>query len=309
VLGPVLEGFIPDADVALLYSTDTKRAYEFYPPLPTADGRPDRQAYLTIFDRFFRAAFERGAQARIVHLEQLLECDPAAFAARHPVLVVPSLYVASDAALDALVAYAEAGGHLVVGIRTGYGDELARARAEVAPARIGRAAGVRYDEYSTLDAPVPLDAEPLALSDGGEATGWADALEVDEAEVLARYAGGIYAGRAAITTRRVGAGRISYVGTLPSLAAATALLRWAAPRAVADGWASDATVTVTSGSSEAGRVWFVSNWGPDAAAATTPVALDDADASIAAGTRIVLGPWTVRVLVERPAPEDGDGTP
>ncbi len=308
-LGPELAGFEPDADVALLYSTDTKRTFEFYPPLATETGAPDRHSYLRIFDRFFRAAFERGAQARIVHVEQLLAEGAAAFAAQHPTLVVPSLYVASDAVLEALVAFAEAGGHLVAGPRTGYGDELARARAEVAPSRIGPAAGIRYDEYSTLDAPVGLEGEILALPDGGEATGWADALEIDGADVLARYSGGIYAGRAAVTTRRVGAGRITYVGTLPGLDTATALLRWAVPAASADGWISDPTVTVTSGTSAFGRVWFVSNWGPDAAATTTPAELDDAGASIAAGTRIVLEPWAVRVLVERPAAEDGGGTP
>lgn len=302
-IGPELAGFVPDADVAFLYSTDTKRSYEFYPPLATASGEPDRRSYLTIFDRFYRAAFERGAQARIVHVAQLLGTDAAEAAAQFPTLVVPSLYVASDQQLDALTAYADAGGHLVVGIRTGYGDELARARAEVAPARIGEAAGIRYDEFSTLDAPVGLVGEILALPTGGEATAWADGLEIDGADVLARYTGGIYAGGAAITTRTAGAGRITYVGTLPGLDTATELLRWAVPAAAADAWESDPTVTITSGTSEAGRVWFVSNWSPDAASATTPVDLDDAGASVGAGTRIVLEPWAVYVLVERPVPD------
>ena len=52
---------------------------------------------------------------------------------QHPVLVVPGLYVAEDATLDWLKAYAHAGGHLVLGPRTGYGDDEARARADVQP--------------------------------------------------------------------------------------------------------------------------------------------------------------------------------
>jgi beta-galactosidase len=308
-LGPRLEGFVPDADVALLYSLDTKWSYEFYPPLATADGGPDRHSYLAVFDRYYRAAFERGAQSRIVHVEQFVEQDAIAAVAAYGTLIVPSLYVASDRALDALVAYAEAGGHLIVGIRTGYGDELARARAEVAPARIGGPAGVHYDEYSTLDSPVALRADAIDLGDDAYATAWADRLEIDDAEVLARYAAGIYAGEAAMTTREVGAGRITYVGTVPSLSGGTALLRWAVPRAVADAWHVDATVTVTSGSSRAGHVWFVSNWSPDAASATSSVDLIDADGRpISAGTPIVLDPWAVFVLVERPVSHDGDGT-
>ena len=70
--------------------------------------------------------------------------------------------------LDALVRYAEAGGHLVVGIRTGYGDQLARARPERAPGRLAAAAGVWYDEYSTLDVPVGIDGTTFG---GGQAEG------------------------------------------------------------------------------------------------------------------------------------------
>ena len=69
-LGPQLEGFTPDADVALLYSIDTKHSFEFYPPLADAEGGPDRASYLRIFDRYYRAAFEAGVQSRIVHADQ-----------------------------------------------------------------------------------------------------------------------------------------------------------------------------------------------------------------------------------------------
>ena len=60
------------------------------------------------------------------------------------------LFVATDADLDLLRDYAAAGGHLVIGIRTGYGDEEARARVAVAPDGCTTAAGVRYEEFSNL---------------------------------------------------------------------------------------------------------------------------------------------------------------
>ena len=62
-------------------------------------------------------------------------------------------------------------------------------------------------------------------------------------------------------------------------------------------WQSDATVTVTSGSSTVGRVWFVSNWSPEPATAHPPQRLG--------GTPIVLEPWDVTVLVEQRDPESG----
>lgn len=293
-LGPQLEGFTPDADVALLYSVDTKHSFEFYPPLADAEGGPDRASYLRIFDRYYRAAFEAGVQSRIVHADQFQQRDAADFVAEFPTLVVPTLYIADDDMLDALVRYAEAGGHLVVGIRTGYGDQLARARPERAPGRLADAAGVWYDEYSTFDAPVGIDGSTFG---GGQAEGWADALVADGAEVLAEYTSGIYAGSPAVTSRQHRAGRVTYVGTLPDLALATSILRWAVPITSVSQWQLDATVTVTSGSSTAGRVWFISNWSPDPATAHPPQRLG--------GAPIVLEPWDVTVLVEQRDPESG----
>jgi beta-galactosidase len=225
------------------------------------------------------------------------------------VLVVPTLYIASDAELDALVAYAEAGGHLVVGIRTGYGDQLARARTEPAPARIGGPAGIRYDEYSTLDAPAGVQSDVLDLPEIAAGTGWADGLEVDGADVLATYQSGIYRGRPAVTSRAVGAGRISYVGTVPNRELAAAIVTWAVPAPLADGWVRDATVTLASGLAISGRVWFVSNWSPEAASVTPAIDLRDGDTVVAGGSPLVLEPWAVKVLVERTGPEYGVDNP
>ncbi|MCL8025310.1 beta-galactosidase [Nocardioides bruguierae] len=302
-LGDDLAGYVPDADVAFLYSTDTKRSFEFYPPLAREDGSADPASYLRIFDAFYRAAFETGRQVRMLHPTQLLERDPAALAAELPVMVVPTLYVADDATLDALSAYARAGGHVVVGIRTGYGDGIARARAEVAPGRLREGLGVSYDEYSSLDAPVPVapvEGGLPGLDAGATGTGWADALEVEGADVLVRYREGIYAGRAAVTTHAVGAGRMTYVGTVPDLTLARALTAWAAPDRLAASWDCSPTVTVASGLARGRRVWFLSNFSPEPATATPTRAVPGTDGSLAAGVPVELDPWAFRVVVEAP---------
>ncbi|WP_062205121.1 beta-galactosidase [Demequina salsinemoris] len=295
---PDLASYRPDADVAFVYSTDTKRAYEFYPPLADDDGGPDPLSYLRIFDSYYRGAFEAGLQSRVVHMAQLRDLEPAELVSRHPVLVVPTLYVASDAELDLLTAYAAAGGHLIVGIRTGYGDAQAGARPEVAPGPLAAAAGITYEEYSSLDASVAIEGADGFDVAGGEGTAWADLLELDGADALAVYASGIYAGRPAATTARHGEGRVTYVGTVPDQTLARALLRWAVPSGLAAAWEADPTVTVVSGTSETGRVWFVSNWSPDPARAMVPRAMTREGASVAAGEVLELAPWSAAVLVE-----------
>jgi beta-galactosidase len=42
----------------------------------------------------------------------------------------------------------------VLGIRSGYADDEARARHEVMPGRPARGGGVTYDEYTNLAVPV-----------------------------------------------------------------------------------------------------------------------------------------------------------
>jgi beta-galactosidase len=153
---------------------------------------------------------------------------------------------------------------------------------------------VWFDEYSTLDTPASVSSAVLG---DGEAEGWADGLVADGAEILAQYTSGIYAGQPTITTQAVASGRITYVGTHPGLGLATSLLRWAVPQTRASEWTTDATITVTSGQSSSGRVWFVHNWSPDTGRATAPSELG--------GTEIVLDAWDVRVLVEQRDPESG----
>ena len=154
--GAAVADLVPDADVGLLYSRESRWAMEFHSPLPVEGGlEPDRGAYDRIVGRFYEGLFGAGLQADIVY-PQHLGSDADALVARWPVLVVPALYIADDMLLDLLDAYARAGGHLVLGFRSGYADDEARPRAEVMPGRLREAVGASYGEYTNLAVPVPL---------------------------------------------------------------------------------------------------------------------------------------------------------
>ncbi|MEV4290725.1 beta-galactosidase [Nonomuraea bangladeshensis] len=295
--GPLVAGLEPDADVALVYSTPSKWLMQKHPPLATPGGDPDPAAYHRIVDPFYRGAFEAGRQVRIVHDGQLRDLTPEEAVRRHAVLLAPALYLAEDATIDWLAAYAHAGGHLVLGPRTAYADHEARARHEPAPARLVAAAGVRYDEFSNLTGALPLrGGGPLDLPPGASATRWADGLTVLDADVLATYDHPHFGRWPAITTRRHGAGRVTYVGTVPDRATARALAQWLAP-VPASGWPDlPASVTATTGTSPDGRrVHVVHNWSWEPVRVQPPAPLTDAlDGTPVAG--LELGPWDVRVL-------------
>ncbi|MEU9880899.1 beta-galactosidase [Streptomyces phaeochromogenes] len=308
--GPLVAGLEPDADITMVYSTPSKWLMEKYPPLATPDGEPDPTAYHRIFDPFYRGAFDAGRQVRIVHARQLhdprgeregLTAEEAV--RRHPVLVVPALYVAADSQLDWLAAYAEAGGHLVLGPRTGYADHEARARHEPAPGRLVEAAGVHYDEFSNLTQEVPVQSASggtLDLPEGSTATRWADGLTVTDAEVLATYDHPHFGRWPAVTTRRHGSGRVTTVGTVPGRDLARSLAAWMAPASRSAWQDLPESVTATTGTSPDGRrVHIVHNWSWEPASVPAPVDLSDAltGTSLPAGTALDLGAWDVRVFV------------
>ncbi|WP_040168039.1 beta-galactosidase [Microbacterium gorillae] len=293
-LGDRLDALEPDADVLMLHSTETAWLWEEYPPFADARGEADPTSYRRAVDPFYRGLVETGAQVRFQHARQFVDADPVATARRYPVLVAVAEYVACDGELDALRAYAHAGGHLVLGVRTGYADGLARSRAEVAPARLAAAAGVWYDEYTNLDAPWPVSGT-IDLEAGSAGELWADVLNVDDAETLVAFARNELGAHSAVTTCAHGAGRITYVATVPNAPLARSLARWLVPDPIAGRWSVSDAVSVMSGSRGSERIFFVHNWSGEAATLTLPHDvrhLESGDA-VAAGFTFPLGPRSV----------------
>ncbi|WP_112134638.1 beta-galactosidase [Glycomyces dulcitolivorans] len=298
--GPALEGLVPHADVAILYSKESEWALTAQPALAHADGSPDRDSFHSISGPFYKGAFDAGLQVRIVHTEQL--GTPEQAVADLPVLVAAGIYAADDDLLDWLGRYAAAGGHLVLGPRTGYGDQEARARLEFKPARLAEAAGVWYDEFANLSGEVAVRAakdSPLEPGPDAAAVKWADGLVLDGSQALVEYVHPHYGRFPAVASKAHGQGRVTYVGTVPNDALAEALFGWIAPE---DPWRpAHPSVTATSGTAGDGRtVRFVHNWSWDEVEFVVPAAAVDAldDTAYEAGASLRLGPWDVKVLLE-----------
>jgi beta-galactosidase len=287
----------PDVDVAVLWDSDSKFALSAQAPLP-GPAMLDPDSYRAIVSAFSRGIFDAKRQQRLVRPQQLLPSrggavTPAEAVQRYPVLVVAALYTAADEDLDFLTAYAQAGGHLVVGPRTGYGDVEGRARAERAPGRLTRVAGTWYDEIGALPQPVPVTGV-LA----GAGTGLAEGRVPDGAQPLATYEHPHFGRWAAVTTADAGSGRVTVVGTVPDAALAAALVRWLVPTPL-DGWTTDDSVTVSTSSTPSGqRLDVVHNWSWDAAHATPGAAVTDllTGQTFGLGEQVPFGPWDVRIL-------------
>jgi len=72
-------------------------------------------------------------------------------------------HVASDAVLARLAEYVRGGRSLVVSLKSGFCNEFSTVRWEMAPGPLREAAGVHYQEFSSLRQPLALQGDQRDL--------------------------------------------------------------------------------------------------------------------------------------------------
>jgi beta-galactosidase len=194
---PLLAGTEPVARVAMLFSYDSRWAI-------------DLQRHHKEFDPVQQ--FVSLYRPLRVQSQGVAILSPEAELGGYKLVVAPSLNVLTQAQADRLAAYVRAGGHLVLGPRSGMKDDANALWPERQPGPLAALLGAEVEQYYALDAPVGI-AGSLG---SGQASIWAEWLspKAKDVEVLARYVdpGGWLDGKPAAVTRRVGAGRITYLG-------------------------------------------------------------------------------------------------
>jgi len=149
--------------------------------------------YLERVKAFHGALWRAGITADIVHPEGDLS--------GYRLLLVPSLYLTTDAAAANIAGFA---GHLVVSYFSGIVDENDAIRLGGYPGAFRERLGVRTEEFHPL-----LPGESVVLDDGSHATLWTEDVHLEGAEALVRHVDGPVAGRPAVTRH----GTATYVAT------------------------------------------------------------------------------------------------
>jgi beta-galactosidase len=124
--------------------------------------------------------------------------------------------VASDGVLRKLVEYVRGGGNLVVAFKSGFCNEYSTVRWEMAPGPLREAAGVHYQEFSSLLRPLALRDDPFHAGADNLVTTWAEMLIPDTAKPLAYYDHPFFSKYPAITQNTFGKGTLAYEGTVLS---------------------------------------------------------------------------------------------
>ncbi|HKT05964.1 MAG TPA: beta-galactosidase [Rugosimonospora sp.] len=193
------------ADAAIVLDWSSVWAQQ-HPNLPSVDLDP-----LAVTAAWHAALRANGITCDFVH--------PEAGYDRYPLVLVPALYLVTDAGAAALARYVENGGTAVVGPFSGIVDEQDRVRLGGYPGAWRDLLGIRVEEHY----PLP-EGGTVALDDGGSGRLWTELSTVTTAETLVRYAGGPLAGGAALTRNSFGTGTAYYLTTHPAGDSLTVLL-------------------------------------------------------------------------------------
>ncbi|MEV0244916.1 beta-galactosidase, partial [Streptomyces sp. NPDC050674] len=147
-------------------------------------------------DSFYEALYDRHLTVDFAH--------PEADVSRYPLVVVPALYLMTEAAGRNLSAYVENGGTLVVSYFSGIVDEHDAVHEGAYPGPLRDVLGLTVEEFSPL-----LPGERVRVTGPGgtelSADVWTEFVVPRGAETVLTYADGLTAGLPAVTRHRFGA--------------------------------------------------------------------------------------------------------
>jgi beta-galactosidase len=192
-----LTGTTPVAEVAMLTTYDDRWAIEQQKHHKAFDYMDHFRAYHMALRPFVSAI-------DAIHADAPIDS--------YKLIVAPSLHILTDARADRLRAWVHKGGHLVLGVRSGMkniDNALLQMRQ---PAQLASSLGAHVDEFYALEKNVAVTGSAGA----GEATIWGELLATDAADVDVGLRFGAVNGwldnQPALVSRKLGAGRITYVG-------------------------------------------------------------------------------------------------
>ena len=134
----------------------------------------------------------------------------------YKLIVVPSLYAASDAEIARLNAFAKGGGRVLYTFRSGFSDENTKVRYATQPGAIAEAAGIEYRQFTNPEN-VTLDGAPFHVGkQDNRVRWWMEFVKPTTAQVLARYKHPSWPAYAAVTRNAYGSGEVTYVGFMPT---------------------------------------------------------------------------------------------
>ena len=206
-----LRGTEPVSDVALLYSYDSHWAIQF-------QKHNEKYGDIAVLKSYYGSLRKLSQSVDVISAYAPLTS--------YRLVVAPNLNVLPEDCADHLLDYVRAGGHLVLGPRSGMKDEFNALLPQRQPGFLAEALGGRAEQYYALEKDVPV----TGTWGSGQATLWAEQMKAlsPETQVVMRYgkSNGWLDDQPAVITRPYGKGQISYIGAVLDGKLTTAAAEW-----------------------------------------------------------------------------------
>jgi beta-galactosidase len=258
----------------------------------------DKVNYRTIMQQMYETLYRQNVAVDFIFPESTNLSD-------YRVLLVPPLYVANDEVLNRLVDYVHGGGHLVMSFKSGFTNEYDTVRWTMAPGPLRKAAGFRYQEFSSLAKPLALRDDPFKAGADNKVSEWAEMLILEGAQPLAYYDHPFFGKYPAITRNRFGNGTLTYEGTVLSDALQAKLLLDVLRMAGLTGPDQElpATVRVKHGTNRNGKViHYYMNYSSDPQTFKYPYKVGEdllTRTTMASSQTVTLKPWDLAIFEEK----------
>lgn len=195
------------AEVALLMDFDDLWAIEL---------QPQRRGfgYLRHLYLYYRTLLQLGVAVNLVPYDADLS--------GYRLVLAPTVHLPDEGLARRVADYVRAGGHLLLGVRSGFKTPTNLVTDQPLPGVLRGLAGVTVTSWQSLpdDVGLPLTTSVPGLA--GPATVWYETLETETAEPLGHYG----SGEIALALNALGAGRVMTMGWYPTPAQAQAMLRY-----------------------------------------------------------------------------------
>ncbi|MFC0268757.1 beta-galactosidase [Kushneria aurantia] len=288
-LGPRLVNLQKDNRVAIYVSTQALTAFNAFP----IDGPERKINYSDVVHGFYDALYRQNIESDFIAPESNVSLE------QYDLIIVPALYSASDAQLQALNDYARGGGHLLYTFKSGFTDENTKVRYSRQPGGIAEAAGVTYELF-TLPRNVSLADDPFRVGEANNRVRWwMEMLTATDAEVIARYQHPEWPDHAAVTRHQWGEGEVEYVGFMPTREMTNKIVASALERAGIALPEVQWPIIIRGGSTPDGRqLHYVFNYSDQTRRAPSPAGGTEllSGDSVASQESLELAPWGVAII-------------
>jgi beta-galactosidase len=163
---------------------------------------------------FYKPLYEANVPVDFAH--------PGSDLSSYGLVIAPNLYLVTDDSVDNILRYVSDGGTLLMSFFSGIVDGRDQIRLGGYPAPFEDLLGLSIEDF------VPMatgETNHLDTTEGAFCDLWADLIHLQDAEPVASYTNGFYAGTPAVTRNVYGEGAAYYLGTRPELRYTKALLQ------------------------------------------------------------------------------------